>query len=221
MVKSAQKKYVQRIGHEGLQMKKRGLPNGFQGSKKSHTKLLGGKQLAMAAYTYMKLNPDSETTKEIVLAGYPVLMRNKNMPTDVKRHLVVSDNTFHDGCPMTLSEMLELVNDVVAGFHASKGNEFTSRSGPSQGKYSYHGKYKQYVQDHWQHIFESWEQFDAAKMLKNKLEGWKTSCMQNVYVLFIGMIEERLDAQGTKIFKCINLCLAWARILEGFAYYYY
>ena len=82
-----QKKYMEKIFEFGLRIEDRSCPVGFEGDEPDHTKLLGGKQLAMAVYRCIKLHPENAMVQQIIKDGYPVSMRPKNTPVDVQVEL--------------------------------------------------------------------------------------------------------------------------------------
>ena len=85
----------------------RGTPTGYEDDVDPEvTCLLGGKQLAMAAYWVMEHHPTNANVIKLRAEGYTVLMRSNTMATYVKSFIVKQHNSKHGGCSTTYPELL-------------------------------------------------------------------------------------------------------------------
>ena len=89
-VMAAQRKYMKSILSTGINVDLR--------SNNQVVFLLGGKQLALAAYRAMELYPTNANVIAMREKGYTVLMRSSSMPVPVRNWIMRQHNSKHGGC---------------------------------------------------------------------------------------------------------------------------
>ena len=103
MVLSSQHRFKKRIFEEGIDHSGRDIPQDQEGSNEDETELFGGKHLACAFYVAYEEDSANSNVQRVLQQGYPVKLRPRSLPLDVKIEIVKHSNSHHDGIKITFS----------------------------------------------------------------------------------------------------------------------
>ena len=162
---AAQRKYMKSILSTSVNLDLRGTPTGYVDDSNTQVVfLLGGKQLALAAYRAMELYPTNANVIAMREKGYTVLMRSSSM--SVRNWFMRQHNSKHGGCKITFTEMPNVVTITESSWAARcDGMKITSRGCATKGEYTYANLYAKHVKDNFFEYFPTWDALNDCTLV--------------------------------------------------------